>query len=436
MKKERDEIEDFLESFITEEEKSIKSNLTPHQVEIMNNIFTSLREGNKKILLQGSAGVGKTFLMNILVKEYRTQFNKRGLVFITAPTNKAVAVLLDKAGDNVEYYMNYLTIHKALQLKRIIDDKTGETSFQQKIDERNPPFKNCDLLIVDEASMISSEILKYIQLYENFPIIFVADDKQLNPVGEEDSPVFHQNYPVFELIEIIRQAEGNPIIDLSRNLYKVKLEEECLIENKGYSFTRDQQYVIEKLISNPREIRYLSWTNAEVDRINRIVRDKLFLNPSKLEVGELIVLSQPYGEYWTNYELEVNDLQIKEKKFFITKNDSIELTYYLVNKEIFAIHENSQDAFMKKNKELKSLCRKGELNWSAWYSFIETFIRFQYLYAISVHKSQGSTYRETFINVIDLERNKDRKEKQRLWYTAITRASDKVNFFIPPFNKQ
>jgi hypothetical protein len=51
-----------------------------------------------------------------------------------------------------------------------------------------------------------------------FPIIFIGDNKQLNPVGEQVSPVFVQGYPKVELTEIIRQGEGNPIIELSRDL--------------------------------------------------------------------------------------------------------------------------------------------------------------------------------------------------------------------------
>jgi len=43
---------------------------------------------------------------------------------------------------------------------------------------------------------------------------------------------------------------------------------------------------------------------------------------------------------------------------------------------------------------------------------------------------QGSTYKETIINLKDVDRNFNRKEKTRLLYTAITRASDKVNFYL------
>lgn len=37
---------------------------------------------------------------------------------------------------------------------------------------------------------------------------------------------------------------------------------------------------------------------------------------------------------------------------------------------------------------------------------------------------QGSTYKEAIINVGNLNLNKNAEEKQRLFYTAVTRASD------------
>lgn len=213
------------------------------------------------------------------------------------------------------------------------------------------------------------------------------DSKQLNPVGEEESPVFFQDWENFELTEIIRQAEGNPIIQLSRNISWVKQETDNLIEDRGYCYSSDLDKIILKIMSNPKETRYLAWTNAEVNRINTIVRKRLYGNPAKIENGELLILAQPYEEYYTNYELEVKSLEIKTKFFHITKSDKIELTYYLINKEILAIHEMSERDFLNKRNEIKQLCIQNLVSWKVWFEFSELFIRYNYLYAITVHKS-------------------------------------------------
>ena len=55
-----------------------------------------------------------------------------------------------------------------------------------------------------------------------------------------------------------------------------------------------------------------------------------------------------------------------------------------------------------------------------------------YSYAMTVHKSQGSTYKAVVINKNDLNFNRDKYENKRLWYTAITRAAKKVIIYTPP----
>lgn len=149
--------------------------LTSHQREICNNIKSAIVCNNlRRVVLRGSAGVGKTFMVDTMIRELYEEYFKTGKVLITAPTNKAVAVLLNKAEDNIKWWMEYTTIHRALQLKRVINGKTGEVSFEQKIDDRNPPFRNCKLLIIDEASMLSTELLKFLEGYPHLTIIFLG----------------------------------------------------------------------------------------------------------------------------------------------------------------------------------------------------------------------------------------------------------------------
>jgi ATP-dependent exoDNAse (exonuclease V) alpha subunit len=71
------------------------------------------------------------------------------------------------------------------------------------------------LIIVDEASMISSEdynLLVDFAKDANIPIIFIGDDGQLPPVEEKKgvSPIF--NLKRFNLTERIRQGEDSPIL--------------------------------------------------------------------------------------------------------------------------------------------------------------------------------------------------------------------------------
>ena len=71
--------------------------------------------GKKKIVLNGSAGTGKTTCVNAIIDDFREKINKRGNIAILAPTNKAVQVLVEK--NQPAYWKQFMTVHQALNLK-------------------------------------------------------------------------------------------------------------------------------------------------------------------------------------------------------------------------------------------------------------------------------------------------------------------------------
>lgn len=407
--------------------------LTPHQKETMENIFQAFEEGNKSVILTGSAGTGKTFLVAAFIEEFYKRHQKKGIVYVTAPTNKAVSILMEKAGGHLPWYFKYVTIHKALNWKRFINPENGEWVFKTNPTAKTPPFNKGILRVVDEASMVDSAILEDIKKSTNILTLYVGDKKQLPPINEDESPVFLEDYPNFELLEIIRQKEGNQIINLSQNLQYLGLEKDNLILDKGYHFDRDYNCCVDKVLEDIDNTRYLAWTNVSVNTFNKNIRQRLYGSPSKIELGELLILAQPYENYWTNYELKVKSLEVREKDFYITKDKKVSFYVYIINSNIYAIHESSEKDFYTILKSLKKDAVDGNISWASYYTFTESFLKFNYLYGITVHKSQGSTYKKTIINVNDLNLNTNRKEKERLWYTAITRASDKITLYKSPF---
>lgn len=448
--------------------------LTPHQNSIKNKVLDAISSGVNKIIVKGSAGVGKTFMVKYLIQEFRKS-NNYGLISITAPTNRAVTVLMSKE-PNAPYWMTFSTIHKALFLKRKIDEKSGKVSFSPDYNpSKEAPFRNCRLIMIDEASMLNSELLYYLEdkAYAHIPMIFLGDSKQLPPVGEDVSPIFlrkensgksielliggdkvvHEvpHYEEFELTEIIRQSDGNPIIDLSYNLPKVGLLEDNLNQKgEGYIYTADLQFCIDLVKGNDDKVRYLSWTNSDVDKVNKIIRTQIYSTPQKVEEGETIVFAEPYqglkDNYFNSYELKIKELSVKSSLFrpifkFSYQDDGQpqeitieeELTYYLINNDVRIIHEDSYFKFLEITKHLKFLTKKG-LTWKAYYGFVESFARFGYRYAMTVHKAQGGTFDTVVINMKTLNLNRKISERNSLWYTALTRAAKKVVIYNAPFN--
>ena len=387
----------------------------------MGKILQAIQNGSKRIILQGSAGVGKTYLVNEILKNI--SISNYSLVYLAAPTNKALAVLREKTieKDNT----CFSTIHSALKLKRRFNNDTGEVFFRQEYKTGDEPFKNCQLLIVDESSMLNEELIDHLKDY-NFPILFIGDNKQLNPVNEDYSPVFHKNWLTFELTEIIRQGEGNPIITLSRDLALIGNKQEILHNDTGFIYTYNRAKIIDKLadVNGTDELKYLAWTNVEIDTINYSVRHKIYDNPGMIERGEVLVFNAPYGDsFYTNQELKIVDLDIINKHFESPLGDVL-LKVYLVNNAIQVIHENSVKDFKAAVKLIKANCVKESGNWSKYYKFIEQFADFKYNHAITVHKSQGSTYKDVILNVGNISLNRRKEELRRLLYTGVTRASD------------
>jgi exodeoxyribonuclease-5 len=283
--------------------------------------------------------------------------------------------------------------------------------------------------------MLSKELLGYLEQY-NFPIIFLGDEKQINPVKEIDSPVFHQNWYAVTLTEIIRQNGGNPIIDLSRNLPEIYVKMAHLNgegENAvGFLYSNDRKKIIHKLAeANGTDIlKYIAWTNAEVDSINFSVRSFIYGNPAYIEEGEVLVLNSQYvinkdNILHNNFELKVDTLK-EDVKTFYCDNESFQYKVYIINEEIYAVHEDFIGMHKQNMRRLKSMCINKAMEWRTMYKFEEQFLEFKYNHAITVHKSQGSTYQDAIINIKDIDRNRLLEEKKRLLYTAVTRASRKV----------
>jgi len=415
------------------------SNLTQHQQEKFDVIMHLINHRTKRILLKGSAGVGKTWLVHTLVKKLCT-ISKPKRVMCSAPTHKALSVIRDKV---IVDEVKFTTIHSALQYKSITAKHTGERVFKSVPNKSWPPLNHIDYWIIDEASMVDSGMVESIEEYaktQKTTVIFVGDGKQINPVGEEDSPVFHQEYPEVELTEIIRQGEGNPIITLSRNISNIWDKQPNVLlgseqQDVGYLYTQNLARIIEELakVNGTDEFKYLAWTNKEVDKINKLVRHRIYGDyPAKIELEETIVFDAPYGKYTTNEVIKVEELY----KYTMTMNLLLKKTHketimeeakfvvYCINKNILVLDDSSIPLFKRYSAIMNKNCKEDFLNFEYRNEFLSTFASFKYNHALTVHKSQGSTYKTTVLNVRDINFNQNEKEKQRLFYTGVTRASE------------
>jgi len=451
-------------SFLSSNRTKLDMSLTAHQEEKLEELLNIL-ETSDRAVLKGSAGVGKTWLLDELLRKLLNKGMGNKKFYISAPTNKAVGVLAGKIHTKASN-IDLITIHKGLKYSKRIDKKTGVETFEPTFNERNPPLQGVKYLVIDECSMIGVVMLGEIEKYATrfrVKVIFVGDDKQALPVNESVRSVFRgvpvawndneeaiewEEYPTVELTEIIRQGAGNPIITLSRNLSAIWEYQSRMIEGKGFVYTMDESRIVRELaaINGSDELKYLAWTNADVNDINSQVRNLIYGQPAKVELGESLIFDAHYGEYYTSEEIKVDTLNIEQVPFHVVLEDiggaynvqKTSIKCYVINGEqvdewgdgnltwkgVFVIHEDSEKQLTALSRIMAGNCSKGKLKWDTKSKFLSKFAKIKYNHALTVHKAQGSTYRQTILNVGNLNLNPDMEDKMSLIYTGVTRSED------------
>ena len=145
--------------------------------------------------LFGYAGVGKTTLAMHFAE------NIDGDVLFCSFTGKAALMMRKRGCEGAR------TIHSFMYIPEV--KKNGEVVFHLN---RSSPFADAALIIVDECSMVDSELAKDMLSFGK-PILVLGDPAQLPP--PTGAGYFTNAEPDIMLTNIHRQAADNPIIYLA-----------------------------------------------------------------------------------------------------------------------------------------------------------------------------------------------------------------------------
>jgi len=413
-------------------------------------------------LLDGYAGTGKTYLMNVVI-QYIGDVTKR-TVLVTAPTHKAVKVIRQHVHDS---RVDFSTVHSALGLKEHIDGH-GIISFVKD------KYAKCKLdriqfLIVDETSMLADELYKEIQIYASrgLKVLFVGDSLQIPPVNKPDSIPFDRDYrredgiDYIKMEAIIRQDAGNPIIDYSFKIREmihrptpVPIKKSNTTKQGSVQFVprsyKDSfiiteilpEYTSEEFIRDNDHVKILAWRNKTVEKYNTMIRRYIYEQNAlaKYLPGERLIAMEPLMEgdmvmIHNSEEMEIMDYIIET-----WDEDGQLFKYYNTRVNIFRdnkgwtewmvrlIHEDSEKEYndlLKLQADYAKSLQPGSYQarsaWIDFYAFKRVFFWVRYSYSITCHKSQGSTYEIAVVMEDDIETNRNTYEKNRILYTACTR---------------
>lgn len=419
------------------------------------------------VCIGGAAGVGKSIITKFLLN---WSLNKYIDTVLCAPTHKAVLVLKD--------YNNYdtTTIHSLLALSPKIDilqlDIRELQFFTSKTKSNHIPYKG--LIICDEASMVSSDLFDLLVEKCNAlstQLIFIADYAQLNPVKEEKLSKVFTCKNQFRLTKIYRQSEKSALTGILQTLRDTPIYEwkncsgeegSLLIEHDLKSFCNNavSEYKQEILNKNILHTKILAFTNKRVGLYNQVIHkflygDKNFLNPGELLMayenfdfeGNKIINAMDY--IVENVETTFINIPYYKKVsgYNVTVYDEYTDTSFDI--PIIAPEECSEELAVLietiRVNAINSSGRAKAINWSKYYSIMESFcsskalfiedrcIRkatFQYGYAITVHKSQGSSYDNIFLDMKDILRAKDKMVLRQLQYVGLSRTRGNANVLL------
>lgn len=363
-----------------------------------------LRNGGY-LTLGGFAGTGKTTLMAELRKKI-TGEDKTTKVAFCAFTGKASQVLRntleDKKGRGKDDSVS--TIHSLIYSPIISEQKKviGWTK-KEKLE--------ADLIIVDEASMINRKIWEDLQSYR-VPILAVGDHGQLPPVGEAFNLM---ESPMIKLEKIHRQMEENPIIRLSmmaRNEGKIPVGRYGNNIRKLSRFENETGYEIEEILQRTDDdLLILAGYNKTRVNLNKAIRNYRGYESEKPETGDKVICLK------NNWQKNIfNGMTGRIASIFPITDDFGEAEYYEVEIEM----ENgiSFDGKIKANQF-------GNMTNDNKESSIKECDFFDFGYALTVHKAQGSQARKVLL--FEERFPKMNEDEWRRWlYTGVTRAEKEL----------
>lgn len=393
--------------------------------------------------LSGYAGAGKTVTLRHLVRRLGPTFSQTVLM---APTHKAAEVLGRKTD------MVVSTVHSVLGLRPVPDKKGGYNFIQSN--EGMKSFAHNSLLAVDEASMVPQELydkLMEVQQQFNLSIIFCGDPAQLPPVNENPSPALeHDGY---KLETIVRQEKDNPIIQTSMEVresedaksydFTTNINGEKGVEvvsnKKDFVYRALQSFDTDEYRKQGDHARILAYRNEEVEKYNKLCRSMLYGDTGEQFIeGEWLVATDP----WYGSKGKKDRPVVQNSEEFVVEGKEASRLYEFDTwnleispspksseiRHIEVLNRNELDRYETRMNELAEKAKKTD-DWGKYYAYKEHFAHVDYSYSTTVHRSQGSTFEKTFVDIEDINACPNPSEIQRLKYVAVTRASKRLVVF-------
>ena len=361
---------------------------------------------NAVFILTGGPGTGKTTTLNAIIEVFE---QRNAIIQLAAPTGRAAKRMTELTGREAK------TIHRLLEV-----EWTNENRQSFARNEKNP--LECDVLIIDEASMLDSILFESLlhALKISTRIIIVGDTDQLPSVqaGNVLNDIIASNaYPTVALKKVFRQAKTSAIIT---NAHAIINGEPSDLSNKTSDFFMMHREYSADVCSTVLELCESRLPNAY--KFNPLTDIQVLCPSRKAQTGTVNLNNllqatlnprknnQPQLSYKGVYFREGDKvMQIKNNYDLQWRRDTGEIGYGVFNGDVGYIT----------SIDIKGGIVNVRFDDRIVSYFLDNIGELELAYAVTVHKSQGSEFECVIIPLFDtpaqlLYRN--------LLYTAVTRA--------------
>jgi exodeoxyribonuclease V alpha subunit len=367
-------------------QKQLSINLATKQIEAVGSAIDK-----KVMVITGGPGTGKTTIINAILRIFE---KLKIRIMLAAPTGRAAKRMSEATG------------HEAKTIHRMLEYSIQKGGFQRN---EESPLK-CDLLVIDEASMIDTILMHHLlkAIPKEATFILVGDVNQLPSVGAGsvlNDIISSAALPVVELNEIFRQAKESQIIVNAHRINNGQMPK------LDFSSKETDFYFIEK--EDPEEVLQII-----LELVKKRVSKKFGFDP----LDDIQVLTPMHrgtvGAGNLNSELQEmlnpgeGGLLRGTRTFRV--NDKVMQIKNNYDKEVFNGDIGKISRIDFENQEISITFDGRSVDYD--YTDLDEIVL---AYAVSVHKSQGSEYPAVIIPILTqhymlLQRN--------LIYTAVTRG--------------
>lgn len=420
----------------------------------------------EEMYITGRAGTGKTTILGDIV----AWLIEEDIPYVVcAYTHKACNVLRSKLPKdaNVETLCKFLKKRPGVNVEA---SKVKHVDIMMQMGQPDSP----KVILIDEFSQVGEKDFESLKELVDFDedtdevslkVVWIGETIQLPPVGDAEV-IFPSGDYNYRLTKRFRQPDGNKLADTIDDLAAfIEGRKKPHYLEPNANFIRNSDIVANYIADDCEDKVLLAYTNKRVQHLNFSIEgkaapdeyDRVFSPSTRQQynyiskVTRVPYLDRAFGEpleYGSKYRTLENLLYMEGIEFcHVTDEEGSDYFFAYVfghydykvmleDLKLIAVQSNQdierefnvKPAAWARQNSSHPLARARSIAWAKFLSFNQNVICLDFIHATTVHKSQGSTFTNVYVDDDDLSicADRDMNLYLRLRYVAYSRASNKV----------